>query len=122
MEYRILWSNYTKAESTWVEASLCDCDEAIQEFEIEQLQSIVGMKKTRNGFSYGVKLRGEPKVVGITSDEAISKWPDQVYAYLEERIQFTMPDPSKVMPSLKEANDVLADGKPILAIGKLRFN
>lgn len=74
------------------------------------------MKQTQNGLVYGVKLRGESNIIEVAALEAIDKWPGQIYAYLEERIEFKMPDTSKIMPCLKEVNASLADGKPILTI------
>lgn len=105
----------------WVASADCFCDEKIREFEINALQFIIGAAKRPDGIYYGLKLRYNPELIAVPSNEVTSKWPDLLIELLESQIQFVILR-NLVSSEQCEKNPSNAVGQPLSVIGKLFRN
>lgn len=57
LQYKMKWKGYPSSKNSWVPAVICDCKEAIQEFEVGRLREIVGMYTAWYLSFYFVKMQ-----------------------------------------------------------------
>lgn len=91
---------------------MCDCDEAIREFEVNQLHKVLGVKSVKGQVIYAVKLHGQNGISFIDSNECVDKWAPKILNFLENAITFRMPATGINQNPLTAVNQQFAVGLP----------